>query len=103
MTVFQVKKGDPVFLSGSAFERGCQQAKISEFSINEVKEVINSRLQELKKITWRKDVQGLIGDLKKIHFASDPKIMEEIKGIGFGFGIDEDDLFLYLNSSLLTD
>ncbi|MDP7335217.1 MAG: C45 family autoproteolytic acyltransferase/hydrolase [SAR324 cluster bacterium] len=103
MTDFQVKKGDPVFLSGSAFERGCQQAKISEFSINEVKEVINRRLQELKKIIWRKDVQGLIGDLKKFHLASDPKIMEEIKGIGIGFGINEDDLFLYLNSSLLTD
>ena len=45
----------------------------------------------------------MIGDLKKFHLASDPKIMEEIKGIGFGFGINEDDLFLYLNSSLLTD
>ena len=93
----------PVDLSGSPHERGRQQADRCPDMVDEVRRAVDLRMAESEAARSAPRVRGYMEDLRRFHERNDPEIMEEIKGIGAGFGIPADRLFDYLMLSLVAD
>ena len=103
MTAGAAPAGCPVDLSGTPHERGRQQAERCPDMVGAVRRAVNLRMAESDCARLAPRVRAYLADLRRFHDEHDPEIMEEIKGIGTGFGIPEDRLFDYLMLSLVAD
>ena len=95
--------GCPVALCGTPRERGRQQAERCPDSVEEVRRAVDLRMSESADALSATGVRAYLADLRRFHERHDPEIMEEIDGIGIGFGIPADRLFDYLMLSLVAD
>ena len=93
----------PVVLSGTPRERGRQQAERCPDSVEAVRSAVDLRLAESAGALSAAGIRAYLADLRRFHERHDPEIMEEIDGIGIGFGIPAERLFDYLMLSLVTD
>ena len=94
--------GCPVALCGTPRERGRQQAERCPDSVEEVRRAVDLRMSESADALSAAGVRAYLADLRRFHERHDPEIMEEIDGIGIGFGIPADRLFDYLMLSLVA-
>ena len=95
--------GCPVDLTGTPHERGRQQAERCPDMVDEVRRAVELRMAESACALSSAEVRAYLADLRRFHERHDPEIMEEINGIGAGFGIRADRLFHYLMLSLVAD
>ena len=98
-----VPTGTPVDLSGSPYERGHQQAERCPDMVDAVQRAVALRTAESEMRLSRPGVRDLLEELRRFHDHHDPEIMEELRGIGAGFGIPAAQLFDYLMLSLVED
>ena len=103
MTPGVVSAGCPVVLSGSPHERGRQQAERCPDMVGAVRRAVDLRMAESENALSAPRVRDYLAELRRFHEDRDPEIMEEIEGIGTGFGIPADRLFDYLMLSLVAD
>lgn len=103
MTLDAAPRASPIDLSGSPHERGRQQAERCPDMVGAVRRAVDLRMAESEDVLSAARVREYLADLRRFHDDHDPEIMEEIKGIGTGFGIPEDRLFDYLMLSLVAD
>ena len=103
MTPSAVSAGCPVVLSGSPHERGRQQAERCPDMVGAVRRAVDLRMAESENALSAPRVRDYLGELRRFHEDRDPEVMEEIEGIGTGFGIPADRLFDYLMLSLVAD
>ena len=103
MTPDAVPSGTPVDLSGSSYERGRQQAERCPDTIGAVQRAVALRMAESERRLLAPSVRDLLQDLRRFHEDHDPEIMEELRGIGAGFGIPAAQLFDYLMMSFVED
>ena len=68
-----------------------------------VRHAIDLRMQESSECLSAPGVGSYLEELRQFHRKHDPEIMEEVAGIGNGFGIPEDRLFDYLMLSLVEN
>ena len=98
-----VPAGTPVDLSGSPRERGRQQAENCPDMVGAVQRAVEIRMSESEGRLSSPGVRDLLEELRRFHEDHDPEIMEELRGIGAGFGIPAVRLFDYLMMSLVDD
>ena len=98
-----VPAGSPVVLSGSPYERGRQQSEQCPGMVAAVRHAVDLRMEESRDCLSAPGVGSYLDDLRQFHRKNDPEIMEEVVGIGDGFGIPEDRLFDYLMLSLVEN
>ena len=103
MTPDAFAEGCTVDLSGTPHERGRQQAERCPDMVGAVRRAVDLRMAESGNALSAARVRDYLADLHRFHEAHDPEIMEEIKGIGTGFGIPAGRLFDYLMLSLVAD
>jgi len=71
--------------------------------VGPVRRAVDLRMAESGNALSAPRVRAYVEDLRRFHERHDPEIMEEIEGIGTGFGIPADRLFDYLMLSLVAD
>ena len=98
-----VPAGTPVDLSGSPYERGRQQSEQCPDMVAAVRHAVDLRMEESRGCLSAPGVGSYLEDMRQFHRKHDPEIMEEVEGIGDGFGIPEDRLFDYLMLSLVEN
>lgn len=98
-----VPAGSPVELSGSPHERGRQQAERCPELVDAVRRAVDLRMAETRQSRSAPGVRDYLEDLLRFHEDHDPEVMEEVRGIGTGFGIPAERLFDYLMASLVAD
>ena len=98
-----VPSGTPVDLYGSAYQRGRQQAERCPDKIGAVQHAVALRMAESEGRLSTPAVRDLLHKLRRFHEDHDPEIMEELRGIGAGFGIPAAQLFDYLMMSFVED
>ncbi len=92
-----------VALVGAPYERGRAQAQLFPEMAAAVAEAIEMRLDEACAFIGRPEIVGYIAALHDYAATHYPEILEEIRGIGEGFGIDPERIFTYLNCSHAAD
>lgn len=100
---FLVRKGIPVLLAGSPHERGRQQAARCPDMVATIRHAVARRLEESRDCLSAPGVRSYMEELRHFHRKQDPETMEEIEGIGTGFGIPGERLFDYLMLSLVEN
>lgn len=95
--------GEPLLLRGSPYARGRAQAALCPGQADFVRDAIRARLAETAPALERADVRALIDGIHAFTLASFPEVLEEIRGIADGFGIDAWSIFTYLNASHAMD
>ena len=103
MTPDAVPSGSPVDLAGSPRERGRQQAERCPDMVDAVRRAVDLRMAESEETLSMQGVRDYLTDLHSFHETHDPEIMDEVRGIGDGFGIPAERLFDYLMLSLVED
>ena len=98
-----VPSGTPVDLSGSPYERGRQQAERCPDMVGAVQRAVALRMAESEERLSAPDVRDLLQEMRRFHDDHDPEVMEELQGIGSGFGIPAAQLFDYLMMSFVED
>ena len=98
-----VRKGIPVVLAGSPHERGRQQAARCPDKVAAVRHAVALRLEESRDCLSAPGVRSYMEELRHFHRKHHPETMEEIEGIGAGFGIPWERLFDYLMLSLVEN
>ena len=103
MTLDAVPSGSPVVLAGSSRERGRQQAERCPDMVDAVRHAVGLRMAESEETLSMPRVRDYLTELHRFHETHDPEIMDEVRGIGDGFGIPAKRLFDYLMLSLVED
>jgi len=103
MSADAIRTAVPLTLRGDAYARGRAQAAQCPDMIEHVRHAIVHRLSETAAALRRPDVRAFIDVQRAITAASYPEIVEEIRGIADGFGVDPATLFDYLHCSSATD
>jgi hypothetical protein len=94
---------DPVVLSGSAFERGRQQAERCPEAAAAVAAAVRGRLRQLADVVGRRGSTGYLRAQRELTERICPEAIEEIRGICAGFALREDELFAYLHLGVVGD
>lgn len=90
-------------LSGSALERGRQQALQRPDLVLQVRNAVHDRLRNIEVALARPQAQALLheqGEFLRLH---DPEGFDESLGISQGYGIVHDDLLAYLHGNVVSD
>jgi isopenicillin-N N-acyltransferase like protein len=94
---------DEVELSGSALERGRQQAVRCPALADRVRSAVRGRLQALGPAWARPQAQAFLQAQTHFLQAHDRPGWDESLGIAEGYGIAHDDLLAYLHANVLSD
>jgi hypothetical protein len=89
----------PVRLAGAPYARGRAQAERFPELSEAVRAAMETRLRQSAGFIGRPDIVAYTAALKAYAGRHYPEILEEIRGIGDGFGLDPDRIFTYLNCS----
>lgn len=103
MTPDAVLSGSPVYLAGSPRERGRQQAERCPDMVDAVRHAVGLRMAESEETLSMPGVRDYLTELHRFHETHDPEIMDEVQGIGDGFGVPAKRMFDYLMLSLVED
>lgn len=103
MSVEDAAPGKPLLLEGSAFERGRAQASQAPDQIGHVRMAIEHRLAETARALARSDVQAFLARQHAVTTELWPEILEEIRGIARGYGLEPETVFTYLHCSTAAD
>ena len=103
MKLSAIPGGVPVDLFGSPYDRGLQQAKRCPNAVGAVQRSVALRTEASSAVLSDAGVRCYLEDLRRFHKEHDLEVMEEIDGIGAGFGIPAERLFDYLMLSLAED
>lgn len=103
MTALAIPPGDPLRLCGGPYERGRAQAALCPDQAGFVRHAIEARLAETATALARADVAALIREVHDHARRHYPEILEEIRGIADGFGLDPGKVLAYLNCSHAMD
>ena len=95
--------GIPVDLTGTAHARGRLQADRCPDMIGAVRHAVEVRMAVSGERLLAPDVHNYLEELRRFHRHNDPEIMEELEGLGSGFGLPPARLFDYLMLSLVED
>lgn len=93
----------PIELTGSAWDRGRQQALARPHRVAQVRAAVSARLQGLAGGLQRPDVQAFLHAQQRFMAAHDPSGAQEIAGIAEGYGLPVDDLVAYLHGNIVAD
>lgn len=103
MIPLKTRPGDPLRLTGTAYERGRMQATLCPDMIDFVRTAVAARMEETRSALATPEAKALIrGDriYTERHY---PAILEEMRGICDGFGMSLDTLFDYMHCAVVSD
>jgi len=103
MSLLNAPPGTPLRLSGTAYERGRAQATLCPDQADFVRTAVATRLAATRDALAMPQVQALIHGQREYTERHYPAILEEMQGIGDGFGISVDTLFEYLHCAIASD
>lgn len=93
----------PVHLLGDAYARGRAQAAACPDQIGHVREAVAHRLAETRDALARPDVRAFVDGQRTATSVMYPEILDEIRGIADGFGLEAAAVFDYLHCSSAMD
>ncbi len=94
---------EPVMLSGSAFERGRQQAERCPEAAVSVAAAVHTRLRQRADALAREELADYLRAQRELTEQLCPQATDEIRGICAGFALREDELFAYLHLGIIGD
>lgn len=94
---------NPVVLSGSAFERGRQQAERCPEAAAAVAAAVRGRLSQLADVVGRKESGDYLRAQRELTERLCPEALEEMRGICAGYALREEELFAYLHLGAVCD
>lgn len=94
---------DWLILTGSAMERGQQQAALCPALTAQTRSAVYGRLQLLKTALARPEVADFLQAQKHFLLANDRPGFDESLGISQGYGLAHDDLLAYLHANVVAD
>lgn len=103
MTPIDSTPSAPLPLTGDAYARGRAQARACPDQVEHVRHAIAHRLEETSAALARPDVRGFIDGQRAATAKLYPEILEEIRGIAEGFGLEPASVFDYLHCSSAMD
>lgn len=103
MTDARYAAAEPLDLVGDAYARGRAQARLCPDMVDHVRHAIAHRLEQTAAALARADVRRFIDAQREATARVDPAMLEEIRGIAEGFGVEPDTLFDYLHCSSAAD
>lgn len=95
--------GDSMRLHGSPYERGRAQAALAPDMVGHVRHAIAHRLAETAAALARPEVQAFVAAQREATARHWPEVLEEIRGIADGFGLEAETVFRYLHCSSAAD
>ena len=90
-------------LSGSALDRGEQQALLAPDAVDRVQSAVRGRLATLERGLQRSDVQALLERQMAFVRQHDPDGYDELLGIARGFGLTHIEMIAYLHGNVIAD
>lgn len=103
MIPLKTRPGDPLRLTGTAYERGRMQATLCPDMIDFVQTAVSARLAETRAALATPDAKALIKGDRVYTERHYPAILEEMQGICDGFGLELDTLFDYMHCAVVSD
>jgi hypothetical protein len=94
---------EPVRLTGSAYERGRQQAEIFPELIDAVRQAVLGRLALISETLARPAIQSYLQRQWKFSQRHAKDCCQELLGIAAGFSLRPEDLLAYLHLSVIQD
>ncbi len=98
-----MKKGNPLVLKGSPFERGLLQAQLCPEMIEVVRGKILSQLSSNRELLQSEKTGFYLGEQVRITKKLFPEIDEEVRGIARGFELADMDLFQFYHLRIVLD
>lgn len=95
--------GRALVLRGSPYERGRAQAASCPDMIDHVRHAIAHRLEQTAAALAEDEVRRFVAAQRAATLRHWPEVLDEIRGIADGFGIDAEVLFTYLHCSSAAD
>lgn len=92
-----------IVLSGSALERGQQQATARPDLVGRVRTAVQGRLRSLEPALHRAAVRDFLQAQKQFLLVNDRAGYDESLGIAQGYGLAHDDLLAYLHANVVSD
>jgi predicted choloylglycine hydrolase len=94
---------DWIILSGSALERGLQQAARRPNLVKQVHAAVSGRLGQLATALDRPQVIDFLQSQRRFLLSNDLPGFEESQGIAQGYRLEHDDLLAYLHANIIAD